>query len=186
MAQTTKDIIKECLLQYHNEVLRPKLAEIEASIADSKKLAEKIEELKKALAANEIVDSLATSKINTIQQENTKQKLDITKLNKKLIEAEKQLKEANNTTALITAVKTAITELKTSDEDILIRLNSIEEFQDYYYNKLDRVIDILNMELDKIYSDISAVLPDVPTEDGSYTLKLTIESGVPTYIWIKE
>lgn len=136
MAQTTKDIIKECLLQYHNEVLRPKLAEIEASIADSKKLTE----------------------------------------------ADKQLKEANNTAALITAVKTAITELKTSDEDILIRLNSIEEFQDYYYNKLDRVIDILNMELDKIYSDISAVLPEVPTEDGSYILKLTIESGVPTYI----
>ena len=35
-------------------------------------------------------------------------------------------------------------------------------------------------------SAVSAKLPEVPTEDGTYTLKATVLNGIVTYSWVKE
>lgn len=40
-----------------------------------------------------------------------------------------------------------------------------------------------------LYSDVAEIeeeFPDAPTTDGTYTLKATVSSGIPTYSWVEE
>jgi formyltetrahydrofolate hydrolase len=39
---------------------------------------------------------------------------------------------------------------------------------------------------DQVYDYIQERVPDAPTTDGSYVLKVTVASGVPTYSWVNE
>ena len=46
--------------------------------------------------------------------------------------------------------------------------------------------DISDLATKAEVSAVSAKLPEVPEEDGTYTLKATVVSGNVTYSWVKE
>ena len=49
---------------------------------------------------------------------------------------------------------------------------------EFYYNPSTQILNVPHIRSNEI--------PDCPTTDGSYTLKVTVSDGVPTYSWVSE
>ena len=48
----------------------------------------------------------------------------------------------------------------------------------------DDLVDAVQNIADSVTNN--AKIPDTPTEDGTYTLKVTVDDGTATYAWVKD
>ena len=53
-------------------------------------------------------------------------------------------------------------------------------------NGVSGAIGAVQSELSNLASAIAEKLPDAPTTDGDYTLKVSVSSGIPTYSWVAD